>query len=225
MLTVLVSTDEPLVELGVRTLLGPDPEFNLVAVSRCHPEALQAARQYQPDLVVCGLSRETELGGLRELQAVAPATAIVLWAREVSTEWAHQAVELGVRGFLSTTASPEQFRECLQIAARGELWMEGSLTMNLLNNRPVSLSKRQSELVGLLTQGLKNKEIASTLGISVGTVKAYLTTLYEKVGARDRFELALFGLKNQGARRGQVTASEPIRSMVTLRRGGRRPEA
>src|SRR5271170_8403815 len=76
--------------------------------------------------------------------------------------------------------------------------MEGSLTMNLLHNRPVSLSKRQSELVGLLTQGLKNKEIAAALGISEGTVKAYLTTLFEKVGAKDRFELALFGMRNLG---------------------------
>ncbi len=82
--------------------------------------------------------------------------------------------------------------------------MESALTMNLLNNRPISLSRRQSELVGLLVQGLKNKEIASALGISEGTVKAYLTTLYEKVGARDRFELALFGLKNLGGRRGSA---------------------
>jgi two-component system nitrate/nitrite response regulator NarL len=225
MLTVLVSTDEPMVEIGVKALLRADPEFNLLEVSRSHAEALQAARQYQPDVVVCGFSRETDLGGIRELQAVAPSTAIVLWAREVATEMAHQAVELGVRGFLSTTASPEHFRECLQISARGELWMEGSLTMNLLNNRPVSLSKRQSELVSLLTQGLKNKEIATALGISEGTVKAYLTTLYEKVGARDRFELALFGLKNLGARRGRMTAGEPIRSLVALRKGDRRLQA
>jgi len=98
--------------------------------------------------------------------------------------------------------------------------MESALTMNLLNNRPISLSKRQSELVGLLVQGLKNKEIASALGISEGTVKAYLTTLYEKVGARDRFELALFGLKNLGGRRESAHTREPIRSLVA-----RRPEA
>ena len=145
---------------------------------------------------------------------------VVLWARELSTELAHQAVEMGVRGFLSTTASPAHFRECLQIAARGELWMESSLTMNLLNNRPISLSKRQSELVALLVQGLKNKEIAGALGISEGTVKAYLTTLYEKVGARDRFELALFGLKNLGGRSGNAHTGEPIRSLVP-----KRPEA
>jgi DNA-binding NarL/FixJ family response regulator len=174
--------------------------------------------------VVCGLSRETELNGIRELQMIARSAHVVLWARELSTELAHQAVEMGVRGFLSTTASPVHFRECLQIAARGELWMESSLTMNLLNNRPVSLSKRQSELVGLLTQGLKNKEIGAALGISEGTVKAYLTTLYEKVGARDRFELALFGLKNMGGRE-NASAGGPIRSLVARRGVMRRPEA
>ena len=209
-----------MVEIGVKALLGSDPQFNLLEVCKTQPELLQAARHYQPDVVVCGLNRESELGGIQELQAAAPAARMVLWARDVSTEMAHQAVDLGVRGFLSTTASPAHFRECLQIAARGELWMESALTMNLLNNRPISLSKRQSELVGLLVQGLKNKEIASALGISEGTVKAYLTTLYEKVGARDRFELALFGLKNLGGRRGNTHTGEPIRSLVA-----RRPEA
>jgi two-component system, NarL family, nitrate/nitrite response regulator NarL len=220
MLTVLISTDEPMVEIGVNALLGSDPKFNLLEVCKTQAELLNATRRFQPDVVVCGLNRESELGGIRELQAAAPATRIVLWARDVSTEMAHQAVDLGVRGFLSTTASAAHFRECLQIAARGELWMESALTMNLLNNRPISLSKRQSELVGLLVQGLKNKEIASALGISEGTVKAYLTTLYEKVGARDRFELALFGLKNLGGRRQNAHAGEPIRSLVA-----RRPEA
>ncbi len=224
MLSVLVSTDEPMVEIGVKALLEPDPQINLLGVCRSHSELLDAVKRSQPDVIVCGLSRETELAGIRELLALAGSTNIVLWARELSTELAHQAVEVGVRGFLSTTASPEHFRECLQIAARGELWMESSLTMNLLNNRPVSLSKRQSELVGLLTQGLKNKEIAAALGISEGTVKAYLTTLYEKVGARDRFELALFGLKNLGGSRETASAGGSIRSLVA-RRGTRRPEA
>jgi DNA-binding NarL/FixJ family response regulator len=225
MLSVLVSTDEPMVEIGVKALLGSDPEINLLEVCRSHPELLQAASRSQPDVIVCGLIRETELNGIRELQNMARSAHIVMWARELSTEVAHQAVEMGVRGFLSTTASPEHFRECLQIAARGELWMESSLTMNLLNNRPVSLSRRQSELVGLLTQGLKNKEIASSLGISEGTVKAYLTTLYEKVGARDRFELALFGLKNLGGRRENASSVGTIRSLVARRESVRRPEA
>jgi DNA-binding NarL/FixJ family response regulator len=63
---------------------------------------------------------------------------------------------------------------------------------NLLNARPNNLSRRQSQLIGLLVQGLKNDEIAAALGICEGTVKAYLTTLFEKVGTKERFELALF---------------------------------
>jgi DNA-binding NarL/FixJ family response regulator len=217
MKTVLVSTDEPLVEIGINTLLGSDPDFNLLGVSKTHQDLVAASQLHQPDVIVCGLSHETDLRSIRELQTVAPSSAIVLWAREVSAEMAHQAVEQGVRGFLSTTATPEHFRECLSISARGDTWMERALTMNLLHNRPIKLSKRQSELVDLLVQGLKNKEIAATLGISEGTVKAYLSTLYEKVGARDRFDLALFGLRNRGARRSAEAPAEPLRSMIARR--------
>jgi DNA-binding NarL/FixJ family response regulator len=217
------------VEIGVKTLLEGDPDFQLTGVYRTHQEVVTAARLQQPDIVVYNLTREADLGLIRELQSAASLSTIVLWAREVSTEVAHQAVELGVRGFLSTTASPEHFRDCLRIAAQGELWMESALTMNLLTNRPVSLSKRQSELVALLVQGLKNKEIAAALGISEGTVKAYLTTLYEKVGARDRFELALFGLKNMGDLRGatpgpDIRPAKPLRSLVARRGFSRSPE-
>jgi DNA-binding CsgD family transcriptional regulator len=60
----------------------------------------------------------------------------------------------------------------------------------------VALTQREGQLVSLLSQGLKNKEIATTLMISEGTVKVYLSRLFQKVGVKDRFELALFGLKN-----------------------------
>ena len=186
-----------MVEIGVKALLGSLIRNSIFSKRVCQTQAalLKSTREHQPDVVVCGLSRESELGGIQELQAAAPGTRIVLWARDVSTELAHQSGGSGsARGFFEHHAGvggalPRVPADC---GARGELWMESALTMNLLNNRPISLSKRQSELVGLLVQGLKNKEIASALGISEGTVKAYLTTLYEKVGARDRFELALF---------------------------------
>jgi two-component system, NarL family, nitrate/nitrite response regulator NarL len=224
--TVLISTDEPMVEIGINTLLGSDLHFNLLGIFRNLPDLLAAAQLHQPDVVVCGLSRETDLASIHELRSLAPQSAIVLWAREVSAEMAHQAVEQGVLGFLSTTSSSTHFRECLRTAARGELWMEGSLTMSLLHNRPISLSKRQSELISLLVQGLKNKEIATALGISEGTVKAYLTTLYEKVGARDRFDLALYGLRNMGRQHmGQLmnqqrvspVPAKPLRSVIASR--------
>ena len=86
--------------------------------------------------------------------------------------------------------------KCLQKVQAGELWFEKALTDSFLCARRVALTQREGQLVSLLSQGLKNKEIATTLMISEGTVKVYLSRLFQKVGVKDRFELALFGLKN-----------------------------
>ena len=86
-----------------------------------------------------------------------------------------------------------------------------------MNSQRVTLSKRQRQILALLVQGLKNKEIATHLGISEGTVKSYLTKLFDKVGAKDRFELALFGLRNL---RGLVDSGthEPVGSVQPAQR-------
>ena len=65
-----------------------------------------------------------------------------------------------------------------------------------MSARRYSLTRREGQLVSLLSQGLKNKEIATALTISEGTVKVYLSRLFQKLGVKDRFELALYGLKN-----------------------------
>jgi DNA-binding NarL/FixJ family response regulator len=226
---VIACSDEPIVNIGLQALLGNDGQFKLIGVCQNSAEMLKAAAQHQPDVLLQGFSSDTDLGVVEELARVAPRSAIVLWCREIPAEIAHQAMELGVRGFVTTTSAPETLKECLRASTAGEMWMERSLTMHLLNARPVNLSKRQRQLLSLLVQGLKNKEIAATLGISEGTVKAYLTTMFEKVGAKDRFELALFGLKNLRNLRDvgielDHRAKAPVRSLVS-RRTARRPVA
>jgi DNA-binding CsgD family transcriptional regulator len=103
---------------------------------------------------------------------------------------------LGVRGILRKTLPTELQVKCLQKVQAGELWFEKALTDSFLCARRVALTPREGQLVSLLSQGLKNKEIATTLMISEGTVKVYFSRLFQKVGVKDRFELALFGLKN-----------------------------
>jgi DNA-binding CsgD family transcriptional regulator len=76
------------------------------------------------------------------------------------------------------------------------MWFEESLKEGFWASRPINLSRRESQLVSLLSQGLKNKEIATLLLISEGSVKVYLSRLFRKLGVNDRFELALYGLRN-----------------------------
>lgn len=219
--TILVITDEPIVELGMRSLCASDASLELVGVERSHESALGALAAHRPSVVLYGLSGEIDLNSIQDLRRISPSTIVILWTRDISTEIAHQAVSLGVRGFLSKHSPVDRLKECIEVAARGELWMEQSLTLSLLNSRPVRLSKRQSQLLQLLVQGLKNKEIAAALGIAEGTVKAYLTALFEKVGARDRFELALFGLKTVGLSAAGTAVPEaphkPLAPATTLR--------
>ena len=170
--------------------------MDLAAIYPTAAQVVGASRENPPDVILYSLASDVDLAQLPMVRRAAPDAAVILWAREFSAELAHQALDMGVQGFLSTTAGAESVLECLRLSVTGEIWMERSLASMLVHSRPISLSRRQSQLLGLLVQGLKNREIATEMGISEGTVKAYLTTLFEKVGARDRFELALYGLKN-----------------------------
>ena len=113
----------------------------------------------------------------------------------IPTELAFQAIAMGIRGILRKQLPVELLVKCLQAVCAGELWFEKDLMASLIV-RPAALTNRERQLVSLLSQGLKNKEIAATMVVSEGTVKVYLSRLYEKLGVKDRFELALFALRN-----------------------------
>lgn len=222
MLTVIVICDEPIVEAGLRFAIAQDPELELVGVSQTVVQLLNQPDRQEPDLTVCVLRSDAELA-ITDLRYSFPRSAIVLLARDFSPQFAHQALNMGVRGFVSTLASAQELADCFHTVGHGELWMEKALSMRLLDSRPVTLSRRQNQLLRLLAQGLKNKEIAVALGIAEGTVKAYLTVLFEKLGAKDRFELALFGLRNlnslneggaQRIPRRPVVPRQPVRRTV-----------
>lgn len=216
---LILCLDEPIAIAGLRAELCPEDGFEIVGAAGTLEQlhAMLADPSYQaspPDAVLVSYGMDPTLQFLRPLREAHPDVQIVLWGRDYSPEAANTGLRLGAVGFLSSTASAGSIQECLRLSVSGRVWMEHSLSNLLLNNRPVTLSKRQTELLSLLTQGLKNREIANAMGLSEGTVKSYLTTLFEKVGARDRFELALYGLKTLG---GGQAPKQPAK------RAGRQP--
>ncbi|HVW84794.1 MAG TPA: response regulator transcription factor [Bryobacteraceae bacterium] len=136
------------------------------------------------------------LDGIRNLGSVAPKAKIILWVDGASMEFLSQAVAAGVAGVLGKNSSLEQHAECLRVIAAGYPWIERDLKSRLLSSERISLTPRERQIMGLLAQGRRNKEIAFSLGITEGTVKVYLSHLYAKIGAGDRFELALIALRN-----------------------------
>ncbi len=223
MWTVIAITDEPLIEAGLRTLLSDSEEFEFLGACRSSVELRRVSLLSNPHVLLCAAAGEYHVP-ISDLRAACPWSAVVILGREFSAEYAHQALGMGIRGLVSSTVDGETLKDCLRKTARGELWMDAALSMLLLDTRPIRLSKRQSELINLLAQGLKNKEIAEILGISEGTVKAYLTALFEKVGAKDRFELALFGLKHLKHLQGEHVLDRPMTRPVRAVVGGGSPK-
>jgi len=230
MTRILLYSDEPILAKGLESVLRQVEGFDLLPICSSVAGVLEHVAEGSPDLVLLDLTSEITFAVLSEMKHALGNSKIVLWVNNISTELAFQAMGLGVRGILRRTLPTDLQVKCLQKVQAGELWFEKALTDSFLCARRVALTQREGQLVSLLSQGLKNKEIATTLMISEGTVKVYLSRLFQKVGVKDRFELALFGLKNlttgqlPTADKGQRAAAMPgLRSLV-LERPNHPPE-
>lgn len=197
---------QPILAAGLRLAIADLHDFNLAPVSTTIEDLVDQLRAVPTTLALIDLASEVTLEVLRKIQTEARGASVILWVDEVSTEFASQVVALGVRGILRKKLSIELQLKCLQKVADGELWLEKLLTDQLITTNRVALTRRERQLLGVLAKGLKNKEIAYELGISEGTVKVYLSHLFKKVGANDRFDLALFALRNIGAS-GSISAT------------------
>ena len=196
MIRVVVYSDEPLVWSGLRQLLEPQQDIELVGIAGEVEELIRRCAESQPDVVLLSNAAVDDRMVLTTLRWECPQTAAVLWVNDIGPELAHQAMETGARGILRRNLAPEMLLKCIRKVNEGELWFDKSLANSLFSGRAIRLSRRESQMIALLAEGQKNKEIAAALNISEGTVKVYMSRLFAKVGAKDRYELALFGLRN-----------------------------
>ncbi|MDR3700310.1 MAG: response regulator transcription factor [Candidatus Sulfopaludibacter sp.] len=209
MTRILLCVGEPILAKGLESVLRKAGDFELLPTC-CGMPAMteQLSQGASPDLVLLDLTEDVTFAVMSELKKSVGSAKVILWVKSVSMELAFQALGLGVRGILRKQLPAEVQVKCLQKVRAGELWFEKALTDGFLSSRRVSLTHREGQLVSLLAQGMKNKEIAATLNIADGSVKVYLSRLFEKAGVKDRFELALFGLRNL-TNGGQLPNEEP----------------
>jgi DNA-binding NarL/FixJ family response regulator len=196
MASVLLCTDEPILAEGLTKILSADETLRVSSWCPKVENIPLELETHQPDLLLVDMTSDVTFSVLSSLNGLASQARIVLWVHTISTELALQAMSLGIRGILRKTLPVETLVRCLNRVNEGELWFEKALTDSIMGAKRYSLTRREGQLVALLSQGLKNKEIATALTISEGTVKVYLSRLFQKLGVKDRFELALYGLKN-----------------------------
>jgi DNA-binding NarL/FixJ family response regulator len=183
------------------TVLACGAESVLSSIDGCRPmlaspeisELLPLLQNLEPHVVLIDLTPHVTFGLLSALHSAVPESRIILWGRTFPKELLNQACDLGICGLLQRNCTPQELIDGIRKVARGEEAFERPAPANATR---VSLTRRQSQLVALLVQGRHNKEIATCLGITTGTVRIHMSKLFVKIGARDRFEAAVFGMKN-----------------------------
>ncbi len=188
---------------GVRSLLASTDDMECVWASPALIVAVQLARQQRPSALLLdkALGLSAVMNALQEMKQSCPATAVVVWGPSMSEAEALRLLKAGARGLLRKSSDLATIETCLRTVSNGSTWLEDCVfrETNPLERAPRSeLTSRESQVLELVEQGLRNKDIALALGIRPGTVKIHLKHIFEKTGVHGRYGLALNGMRERG---------------------------
>jgi len=201
--TLVVCETEPIAIEGLRNLLTPSGDFDIVAATNSLEEAMEAASDLTPSLLLVdkALGIHAVMDCIKSLRGMAGGTAAIVWGVSLSEAECLRFLQAGAAGVVRKTVPLGVLLNCLRAVAAGSSWMEQDDTRDLKRppraDRSV-LTVREMQVRELVERGLKNKDIAHALGIRTGTVKIHLKHIFEKTGIHGRYGLALSGLKEKG---------------------------
>ncbi len=205
---IAIADDHPIFRDGLRKLLALEEDFEVVAEARDGKEVLDILQKDEPDVLLLDLKMPglDGLATLQRLQAQKTKTrVIVLTASDDESEYV-QAMKFGTSGIVLKQTATELLIKSIRKVHAGEIWLDSRTTAAVMkqfaspadaaakDRERSPLSQREREIVVLVAQGFKNKEIAERMFISEQTVKNHLHNIFDKLGVSDRLELALYAI-------------------------------
>lgn len=207
---IAIADDHAVLRESLVALLGRQPDFEVCGAAANGNEALKIVQTCHPDVLVLDLFMPGADGFevLRTLdRAGSRVASVVLTGSENELDYV-QVVRLGARGLVLKGDNPEVLFSAIRSVAAGELAFKDEIAGQVLNSMAVEsraqgslrrLSERERQIAALVARGLKNRDIAHRLSISENTVKRHMQSIFNKTGARDRLELAVFALSELGS--------------------------
>jgi two-component system, NarL family, nitrate/nitrite response regulator NarL len=218
---IVVADDHPIFRDGLCRLLALEEDFEVVAQAQDGRQVLEILQQLEPDILLLDLKMPglDGLATLQRLQAARNKTrVIVLTASDDKNEFV-QAMKLGTSGIVLKQTATELLIKSIRKVHAGEIWLDSHTTAAVIRQFVANeeapapapppqaasaprdrerspLSQREREIVALVAQGFKNKEMAEKMFISEQTVKNHLHNIFDKLGVSDRLELALYAIHN-----------------------------
>jgi two-component system nitrate/nitrite response regulator NarL len=203
--SIAICDTQPVTAEGIRNLLRGVPDLKFLTAPESLRQAAEMVRKQRPDVLIMdkGFGIQALLDWLGEIQTGEGTplhTGMVVWGVSVTEAEALRFLQAGARGILRKSAGVQAVLACLRTVATGRSWMEDCVfrDSSRSDRYPRSeLTAREQQVLELVEQGFKNKDIAQELGIRPGTVKIHLKHIFEKTGVRGRYGLALNSLKDR----------------------------
>lgn len=202
MIRVLLTDDHPIVRDGLIAVLELQPDMEVVGETGDGPTAVAKARELKPDVVLMDLQLPGCSGAeaTRQILAESPQTRVLILTAYDSDEGILEAVRAGASGYLLKGALRSELVQAIRLVASGGSLLQPALVARLLAHRTPEgthepLSERELEVLKLVVDGLRNKEISDVLGISERTVKFHTGVIFQKLGVTSRTEAAAAALK------------------------------
>ncbi|MBA8823438.1 DNA-binding NarL/FixJ family response regulator [Saccharopolyspora lacisalsi] len=207
MIRVLLADDEPLIRAGVNGILAADSGIEVVAEAGDGREAVELSRHHRPDVALLDI-RMPVLDGLAaipEIRHAVSGTAVVILTTFGEDEYIARALGEGVGGFLLKTGDPRELITGVHAVAEGAAFLSPRVAQRVIarfgdgrasrkaaaGERVTTLTDREREVLTLVGSGLSNAEIAARLHLVEGTVKAYVSTILDRLDARNRVQAAI----------------------------------
>ena len=213
---VIIADDQGIIRAGLTTILGGQPDIDVIGQAADGHEAVALARRLRPDVCLFDI-RMPHLDGVEATRLLAgpdvedPLAVVVITTFDTD-DHVSGALKAGARGFLLKDAGPDLLVQAIHAAAEGDALIAPSVTARLLASfadsapsskraRPlVALTDREEEVALTVAQGRTNAEIADELHISLSTVKFHLASLMNKIGARNRVQIAIWAYETRRVR-------------------------
>jgi DNA-binding NarL/FixJ family response regulator len=203
MIRILLVDDHEMVREGLKTILGTEPDFEIVGESATAEGLAELVEQTQPDIVVLDARLPGVSGpdATRRLASSHPQVAVVILTTFTDDALVDDCISAGAKGYVVKTVERFDLKQSIRAVARGESVISPSVAGRVLERirsgsgspepkRP-ALNASQSAILRLVSEGFSNREIATSINLSENTVKSHLQEIFRKLEVRNRVEAAL----------------------------------
>jgi two-component system, NarL family, nitrate/nitrite response regulator NarL len=205
---IVIADEQPISRDGLRRLLETRPDFQIVGEAREPSHVVATVRRVAPDVLLFNVEGPSSFDVLERLTAIQPPVRTILLTCAMPAADATRALQLGACGILPKDATPGTLFESIESVMAGQYWIglerasdiEASvrrLELARRRARAFGLTRRELEILRALTRGETNRGIATHCAISENTVKQHIKHIFDKVGASNRVELAVFATYHQ----------------------------